>query len=771
MNEGDENTLANSTEDKGFVKPVEEEIVQPDEVEDKNTDSPKPQEVINNKGQNNNQSTNQSVTNENSTIDTQIPIGRAGTVTIFPPKEDKEEFKDPTKPFDLDTNNILELDGPTLDECCRELEKERILIINSFDAEVLSAFPHTLIEKRKLITSDKRILFFKGDNLIRKDLSIETLVDEKIGRGDQTLIITEIFDNGAQYLIDSLLRIDAPNYINRIKKSLKTKGRMILLLIERKLFIKTFKEKEKNFAFPPKYIDFWPHVLKIYHYSDCEIKRIQNEINQQRSQGLWENSDVEFYDQVIKYLKNHELNVQVESRKGKIKPSELLERKPFKTLMIKTISTFVDGDNRLWVTDGEQVKIFHVNSTNSIDGWPLMGKRWKKIFHQPWCNSLLCADWEGSLYIFNEKTRGEGQVLRKAKYNDLPVHCIAGEKIGQLAVGTWDGKILIYDSGESTNLEPHNLTIPYLPIHLDILAPGSIAVADQSGDVRLIDFQGTQKVIWKSDAAIKDMWAYEEKPGYFVLLILEKNRLVEVKIPGDKTQVIPLDGEVVSLSHRKRNAQDKWTAVVMKGGVIDWLSWKPLRILNNNRVKLNFEIRQFIALYDPQQPIALIGIGLNEEGKFFFLNGGDLKIYSGQSIERLLVDKDGRFVFWLFKNNIEWRRNPAILSIACRVEKVATDGYLISGKYKEIKVTLKNSGTVPIFKIRTQLKGHERIVEEKTEEKKIRLFPDQTMDLSFSVKAIAVGTLNLEFQLEMEDEAGPPGWKQTIGLRVESKEK
>jgi hypothetical protein len=209
----------------------------------------------------------------------------------------------------------------------------------------------------------------------------------------------------------------------------------------------------------------------------------------------------------------------------------------------------------------------------------------------------------------------------------------------------------------------------------------------------------------------------------------------------------------------------------MEGGIIDWLSLKPFRILDSNRVTLDFEVRHFIALYDPQQPTALIGVGLNKEGNFFSLKGGELKTNPGPSIEQIVLDHSGRFVFRIFKDRIEWMRNPAVLPMACKVEKVAMKGNLTPGVYEEITVILKNTGTVPIYKIKIQLKGHERVIEERVEEREVKLLPEQTMNLDLSVKAEAVGTLNLELRIEMEDEAGPPTCDQTIDLKVESRGK
>jgi translation elongation factor EF-1beta len=66
--------------------------------------------------------------------------------------------------------------------------------------------------------------------------------------------------------------------------------------------------------------------------------------------------------------------------------------------------------------------------------------------------------------------------------------------------------------------------------------------------------------------------------------------------------------------------------------------------------------------------------------------------------------------------------------------------------------------------------GKERIIEEPVAEKNTCLQPGQTIDLSLSIKAIAIGTLDLRFQIQMEDEAGSVGEMQEIGLKVESKE-
>ena len=239
-------------------------------------------------------------------------------------KEHAEDFKDPSDPFFVDERNILDIDSQVLEQCCREIKGERILFVNSFDVDVLSAFPSTLLKKSQLEVSEKRIVLFKGKNLEREDLNINTLVNGQIGDKQPSLIIIEVFETsdtgahiGAKYLLDSLFQIDTANYKNIINNNLKSKKRMLLFLVEQKLFSKTFEERAKKFMFPTKKVDFLPHLLKRYNYSVEEITCIRDEIEQQRKENLWGRDDSEFYDEVVKYLREHNLSEQVEDRKDK----------------------------------------------------------------------------------------------------------------------------------------------------------------------------------------------------------------------------------------------------------------------------------------------------------------------------------------------------------------------------------------------------------------------------------------------------------------------
>ena len=317
MTDVNENSKSTPTDDSinqhNLIKQVEEDPIQAGIIKNNSNDSSQPQQVDETKEQKEGQKI---INKEN--VEKQVIINEVQKLIITSKeKKHEEKFEDPTKPFEIDTNNILKLEDQLLDECCQQLEKDRILIVNSFDVGTLSLFPSTLLVNRQLMVSEKRILFFKGNNLTRQDLSVDTLVYQKIGKGNHNLLIIHLFDSGAQYFIDSLFECNATEYIKYIKRELNTKGRMLLILIERKLFLKTFKEKKEDFAFPPKYIDFLSHVLKKYHYSVNDIKKIQVEINQQRNQGLWGKSDIEFYDHVIQYLRNHEFDEQIKARKDK----------------------------------------------------------------------------------------------------------------------------------------------------------------------------------------------------------------------------------------------------------------------------------------------------------------------------------------------------------------------------------------------------------------------------------------------------------------------
>jgi len=288
----------------------------------------------------------------------------------------------------------------------------------------------------------------------------------------------------------------------------------------------------------------------------------------------------------------------------------------------------------------------------------------------------------------------------------------------------------------------------------------------------LLDAEGQQQWAWQIGGDVQDIWAYEAYNDQFVFLILtDDKRVIEVKSGEQDSQVIELDGQVTGLSHRYSATNHQWTAIVMSGGVVDWLSWSPFRIIQDNRVTLDFEIRQIEAVYDPQRSNALVALGLTTEGQLFSLNDQEVELYPTPSIRRLVLDPSGRFMFWLLGEQIEVYRNPAISQIDCKVDYVSVNGTLTVDAFDEICVNLKNTGIIHIYRIGTQQQGDNRI-EPCGTEKQSRILPGELIKLKFAVRAIAAGAaVPLDLHIELEDEAGPPISRDKFTFTVESKER
>lgn len=444
----------------------------------------------------------------------------------------------------------------------------------------------------------------------------------------------------------------------------------------------------------------------------------------------------------------------------------------FNTRMAQISTYFTDLKGQLWITDGQQVKIFQVNSPEPVAVWLLPAVPFKCFLPQIWRDRFLCSDWDGSLFMLNGQAGGREQVLYQAKYDALPIHCLAVDQQGQLVAATWDGQILSWAADGQPLLANHPPTVPYLPTHLVPRLNQTIAVADQAGYLRLLNSSGQQNWSWRADGVIRQLWTHETGDEQAILLaLINDRRMIEVRSGEQQPNVIELDSPVVDLSHRSGQTAQRWTVLALAGGVVDWLSWSPFRIFRSNRVKFDFEIRQILAVYDPQRPNALIALGLTTSGQLFRVNDREVELFPTPPIQRLILDPSARFMFWLLGERIEVYRNPAILPTACTVKLNSIEGALTVNVFNEIGVGLENVGLAPIYKIRARLQGEDRIQRSEWQQR-IRLLPGELMNLRFSVKAIAAGpAVPVELMVELEDEAGPPVWSMNFTFNVESREK
>ncbi len=433
---------------------------------------------------------------------------------------------------------------------------------------------------------------------------------------------------------------------------------------------------------------------------------------------------------------------------------------------------FVQEGEQFWTSNGEQVEIFARHSPHPVDKWVLPNIRWKQIFPQRWRGRVLCSDWDGSLYAFDNQTDSQSQVIYSARYDDLPIHRIAVGSSGQLVAATWDGKLLAWDAEGNMILEPRVAAIPHLPLHLLSCGQDRIVVADQARTIWLFDHLGQLVWRWQADGAIDTMWAWEdqdcgEAANLTFFLLLDCCQVARIRA-GEQQAKENLPSSVTTLARLEDRQGERWVVLAFEDRTLAWLSCFPFRLFSSSTLHLDWDVQQLIAVRDPQRPKDLIAMGLNRNGQLFTLENQKHKLYSTPPIRSLRVDPSGRFMFWILPDRIEMYRNPAVLATSCEVTVSGVEGTLLVGEYRKISLDLTNSGAVPISRITAKLRGKGRILPSKEVTKQGMFLPGDHIFIAFSIQAIAAGSLEVTLEVTMEDEAGPPPSHMYLDLLVES---
>lgn len=325
----------------------------------------------------------------------------------------------------------------------------------------------------------------------------------------------------------------------------------------------------------------------------------------------------------------------------------------FRLNMREVLACFVDGRQRLWAANREQVKMFAMSSPQAAGLRPLPEFSWKCFLPGLWQENFVCSTWEGSIYMLD--LSNPGKFLYQAKYDDLPAHRLAVGARHELLCASWDGRITGWE-GEGKGR--YLATIPHLPLWLSSQPDGTVAVVDQNNCLTLLDAQGRKLWEWTPDAPLREVWFYEAE-GLFLAWVGD-NLLLSVK-GGRQQSRIELSGEVAMLSHRCGDSPvDRWTAIAMREGAIDWLCWSPFRLLKDNRVALDFAVRQIEAVYDPRRQISMLAIGLTGDGELFSVVDKEVQVYSDIAVEKMIADPSGKFCFCLCEERAEVYRNPLV---------------------------------------------------------------------------------------------------------------
>lgn len=431
---------------------------------------------------------------------------------------------------------------------------------------------------------------------------------------------------------------------------------------------------------------------------------------------------------------------------------------------------FTDRKNVLWLSDGREIKLFETRQPDPVERWYMPELRWKARLERHWQDGMVFTDWDGNLWIFNRQSGGHGRKLYSARYSDLPIHQLYADEKGYLAAASWNSKVMMWDAAGALVFAPPGPVSSYLPTAIKPCGQQAVALIDQSNNLRVIDPSGNEIWCYQAKGSLRDFWlsvGADEKIVNFFLLV-DQQKIVNIKLGQSAGKEILLKSPVISYSHLVRKGEGETLLSLDENGM-EWFSWNPFRVTTPSGSPRDFSAVQCFALPSPPHKANRLSLSLDRQGVLFSTDENVRHTYPRSPAKRLTLDETQRFVYLSFDDRVEVYRNPALPAVPCQATLVKVSGALSSTRYQEVHMSLKNSGNIPICDILASLSGKgEYLVSPSEARWRGNLLPGEEVDLPFSAKAREAGKLLFVLDLHMQDEAGPPIWKDQLELSLEA---
>lgn len=330
--------------------------------------------------------------------------------------------------------------------------------------------------------------------------------------------------------------------------------------------------------------------------------------------------------------------------------------------MEQTILAIADEQRRLWISDGQLIRILPTEAPQEPQICILPNQPWKCHLEGLWRNRLVFADWEGSLYQCGPEDPKENTVLYKARHDDMPIHLLAAGPSGQLAAAAWNGLIRTWDG--SGTLRPSNTWVrtDELPTHLLPMENLELAVADQGRNLALYGAEGAEQWRSKMDGPVLTAWACQGRQTPTVIVQVGADRLVEI-INGRPRNDVRFKSPIVSISRRRGGPNEEWIAVATENGSIDWLASTAtgFSLVQSCHADTGLKVRQLKAVYDPRQADRFLTLVLTAEKTLMAVNNRTLTAVPLDGLAQdLALTPDGRVLFILGGAQVLALHNPLL---------------------------------------------------------------------------------------------------------------
>ena len=432
-------------------------------------------------------------------------------------------------------------------------------------------------------------------------------------------------------------------------------------------------------------------------------------------------------------------------------------------------SAFVGPFNRLWVTDNEQLVAFNLINGTSVFRWNLPHRLiWKKVFSDSFGEGVICADWDGNLYLFNGTTGEKGKSLIKASQRDLPFHLFKRVSDSIFYAITWDGRIVkgsVSDDEVSISYCP--LDLSGLPTHFNHRPSGGFVAVTDNEMVSVVSPDNKIEEQITCPDKIAGIWFSIENNKEYLFILSERSvDKMEMHSVSNRDN-LKFSFDIDGFSHRK---EDMRTALYSKTGEIDWLSWESLGVGRNDRTSIKNKIKKLITVFDPSNPNMLSAIGLSEKGQIFSVSNRETKFLADEIFCNILTDPLKYYILLQKENTFEVYYNPLLRRDDYEVEMELVKGDLEMNKFIPLKFQIKNVGNLSIYRFDVELKKS-RLVETASDTKVLygsRLEMNDAILLEWVMKPVEQGTLPLNFEIRLFNEIDELACSIPVTVNVKS---
>jgi hypothetical protein len=451
-------------------------------------------------------------------------------------------------------------------------------------------------------------------------------------------------------------------------------------------------------------------------------------------------------------------------------PEELTEPlRRFDLRMDSVTAAATDPHGRIWMSNGQQLKIVPVNTQEELAWRILPARRWKHYLPRIWRGGFILSDWDGNAFCISNRSATDDVQLHRARNDDLPIHLMETAADGRLVTAAWNGRIRTWTPEAAA---PATFVVPRLPRYLMPLPDGELVVIDEANVIGLYDATGREKWHWNAEENIEALWPCSEARGNAALVVqLGKWRIGRIIVGQSTWEEKRFREPIICGAQCYGQYGSQYLVLAREGGYIDWLSMYPFDLIHGGSIRDTGRIKRLIGTSSTAPVVDdPVGFGITEDERVFLVRPTQLTVFRGpENASRLMLDASGQFLFLFSNNDVHLYRNPANQHIAFNVEVIGSSGTLEVNSFRKLVVNLRNKGPLPIHRLKGELHSA-GIIDISHCEKLLQepVLAGGMFSLEFSVRATAVGELPLMLSLRPGDMAGPSNLSIELKLNVAS---